>query len=1090
MNNQPKNALLDIYSASAGSGKTYTLAMQFIDLLINNPRDYEHILAVTFTKKATAEMKERIIDNLFLLANKPTTAEQEAKRNALMLAQRKLSEKNGRKLTDNDIAERCGRALLFFLNDFSQFNISTIDSFVQRVIRAFAYEANLPAQYGITLEKEEVINNAIDNLMVEMKTNKQLENWLLTYVRKAVDEGKMWNPEKNIKGLCSKFFDLPEANDRAGHAMPSIDEIKEFDKTLVGIITDAEKRIVSGYKSVVNKLLAINGLIGEVNKRSSFAKNLEKELTDKEIIDFYNMVINGKRSAPICETFFNKKHPVFDANEAAVRQIFLQLADVMQPDKDYFTACEVRNNIYVIGLWDSVKRNIDEISKRNGEMPINETNMLLSKLINNTDVPFIYEKVGSRFKNIMIDEFQDTSRVQWNNFRPLVRNCVDNNEKALVVGDVKQAIYRWRQSDWQLLATQVERDTPLSARTSLDTNWRSEAKIISFNNTLFEQLGSVLTQKIEQITNSTEEELNNIYGHCQQLIPEEKKARNAGYVRLQFNQKPTRGNSQQLAADSSSDDANNNDNPLIANCEQIVEIVQNLHDKGYAYRDICLLVRGNKEGAVAMQVLSEAQLPIISSDSLSLDSSPVVKAIVSHMQFIESHNRQFTLAHALEWQDVDGSPLLSQKLENRKTLGDEILKLRGLGLIELTEAIIRLLPPQEVENQLIYVEAFQNCVFQYAAKHHVNLSDFLDYYETAKDKIKVEAPDNQDAIQLMTIHKSKGLQFRVVLMPYANWNILPKGLSEDYIWTKLPAPFDIVSPMPLKITQALRNTHAEKQYREELRMKLIDNINLLYVAFTRAEEMLYVWSVAEDINADKEFTLGNVGAYLFEAVKQLTETKAIDGFEQIVGDEEQNNSVYILGEQPKTAQSKNRKEEETLQIKLYDTNSWSDTGRISIHNESEVDGFASQHNIIAYGNTMHHIMERIVTTSDIEISLQQAVLSGEIDQVQCSALNSELRQRLTHTAVAAWFDGSMQRTQTEVEFVTAEQEYRPDRIMTKPDGTIVVVDYKFGNHKSNKYLAQVRQYMNLINNVGFSKVEGFIWYYETNELTEVTPEKK
>lgn len=1054
--------LLDVYSASAGSGKTYTLAMRVIDILIRQPREYAHILAVTFTNKATAEMKERIIRNLHKLSLGTDPQ--------LMEAQKSLLAADGKSMSDSEISEACAKALRYILNDYSQFNISTIDKFVQRILRSFAYEMGLSASYTVDLNFDVMLKHAVDEMMHRLSDNKpdsaNLRKWVGAMVDEQIKEGDSVNVDGGIMHLGMELGKRRLPDDGVGSA-EVVDDIIRHVNFVIG----------NYRKKMQQRIDSLTDLLKELNWPSDkFPRKTQSPL--------YNLSIGKKKfgtdSGDDFVTFGNHIEKYRDdLNERDARLVSRSEAilDLFNSDegREFRTAMCMRSNMYSLGLLSYLQREIDNLSHANHSMPISDGNELLRRLIDGCSVPFIYEKTGTRFNNIMIDEFQDTSRVQWDNFRPLIENSLANNYPCLIVGDVKQAIYRWRNSDWQLLHREVQQQFPSYYRhVSLYKNWRSNANVIAFNNAMFKSLsrhvGGIEIETVE------DNDVATIYAECEQ---EHANGKMGGYIDISIIDRPYKFDSKALSEYIS---------------EQLTATIRSLHDEqGYSYSDIAVLVRKTDHGCNAITKLSAEGIPAVSNESLVVCNSPAVKAILAHLRFMLNPADRVSFAHVVSvTKGLDADALVngwSQQMWDDER--NEVLKLRGLGLVELVESVVQRMPSHLVSDQFVFVEAFLDMARDYSASKPVNLADFVAYIDEHQKDKSVAAPDGQDAVTVLTVHKSKGLQYKVVLVPYLNWEFEGSKSHNNVLWCDLPADSNLpFADIPFKYTKNLLNTFVDEDFGFERKQYLVDLLNLVYVAFTRAETILMAWApnvVTRDKkdNSEEFNTETSITKYLKRALDEMCDANI--GLQcaagtAVVAEAELETNRYVMGELPQSDTS-GKASGETITVTPYSLEPWHN--RVTVHKEGELARYRSVGDTVAYGNTMHSIMSRIDTVADVDASVAKAVLAGEVSQAEAQGIAAELKQRLSEPPVAQWFDGSMPQVFTEVEIMSASATRRPDRVMIAPDGSAVAVDYKFGDKHRPRYEAQVKEYIALLRKAGFQSVRGYLWYYGSNEVKEI-----
>ncbi len=1066
---------LKIYKASAGSGKTYTLAKNFINLLIANPCDYEHILAVTFTNKATAEMKERIMFNLFLLAYDHKTEPLMSKRISLLKTHVEDNKDKGpdEKSIEMFITKQCKDALIMMLNDYSQFSISTIDSFVQKVVRSFAFEAGLNASYAVELEKELIISSAIDEMMLSLSHDADLQKWLVGYMNEMLEDSSSWRIEKNLKNLVKIFL---EETDYKGFMNLDREEISKY-RVELGRIIDTSKAELEGVLRQMKKLCSDNAIdktFFKGGERGAICKFL---LGKKDEAEWINYVLDKKNLEKYFAENSIENGLIADKARADLSDEIISLMKKVVPIAvNYNTASRIKKQLYVIGVLNDIQKHIENILRRENIMPISDTSVLLRRLIDGSPVPFIYEKIGAKYKNIMIDEFQDTSHVQWDNFKPLLHNSIDQNEECLVVGDVKQAIYRWRNSDWRLLAEEMPRafSAEQVSEIALEYNFRSSANVVYFNNHIFAfdveklrdngiadnptSLPELLQNAVNDKIRSNNTDIAKIYSKSEQKLPAGKSDSATGYVKINIDVKPEE----------------KKDVPA-----ELAEQILQLHEMGYSYSDMCILIRNNKEVLTFVETLLENDIPFLSSDSLMLSVSPAVKAIMAHYRYMLNPNDDVALTEIVAAR-LRNKSLSELSVEQRKEIcskeREEVLALRGYDLILMTERIIARLPKSLVQNQYIYVEAFSDQVRKFCTTKNVNLCDFVEFLKTKFEKLTITAPENQDAVTIMTIHKAKGLEFRCVLMPNVSLKI-NESRPMSYIWTRLPAPFDRINPMPMPYSSSLLFTHAAEAYRQESLMNAIDMLNILYVAFTRAVDVLVVWGESEEELEYKSNT--TIARYLFEALKRMKERDVIKMTT------EGKRFSFTLGElTEKKAKDKSESEFIPLPIEPHTAHSW--VNQIRVNNEGEKERYKSRNGRINYGNVMHAIMERVRRRDDVDLSVDRAVLLGELKNSDRDEIVRTLKERIDSSEqTKQWFSDSMCRVFVETTIMSEGHEYRPDRVMIDEDGRTIVVDYKFGKQHTQKYVTQVREYMQLLKNAGHTVECGYLWYVEENKIEQV-----
>jgi len=1119
MGENADSKLLDVISASAGSGKTYSLASRFIDMLVRNPQNYQHILAVTFTIKATAEMMDRIVKDLYILvapiADDDKRESREKERQEIIA--RQIEELKGGQAKDVDgklvrprpmtsqfrgktdhelsqiIVDNCKLALHLILNDYSQFNISTIDSFVQKVIRAFAFEQGFMSNYSVELDTDLIIDHSIDMLMQTLNTDALLKGWMIEFVKSKMESDESsgsWEIDGDIKKLAytlksdeGRVF----AEEIRNKLKENPDFIKDYKKAIDKAIEEADDNINKAVDRYV-EMLPADFSVNMVNGKSRSYRFKLYELKGKD----YKTEILKKIEYWKKDDKYKNTPSGHEGVERAYEAFWRDVNDTL---KKRNTAKKIKSNIYVIGILGYISKMMQEYATENHVMLLAKSNELLKELIGNSTVPFIYEKIGTRFNNIMIDEFQDTSVMQWDNFEPLVANCLHNNNRCLLVGDVKQAIYRWRNSDWHTLADLGTTSGNNSVDTyvkndNLDTNWRSQENIVSFNNSVFNLLSRDFSQKIG--TNNGKEsdfDIDRIYNESSQKTKKES-LKGKGFVQSK---------TVICKKDEGSD--------II-----LPDLVKTINDlttnHGYKLNDILILTRDNKTGSVVVDYLAKNNVTVVSSDSLMVCNSLTVKGIIAALNYIANpENTQALLAFvSTRYADKDISEIseLWKNNEEMAAIKDSLVSLRGKGLLEMVNTIINMMPERLRKSDFIFVEAFMDALRNFMANYHVNLSDFIDYLNTVQGKLAITAPSNQEAITVMTIHKSKGLERKVVLIPFADWDIEPNSFKRPIIWGhNLPDPFGAIDSIPVVYDSSLIDTYISEAYLEEQRMIYIDNLNMLYVALTRAKEVMMMWGRIPAKNSE------SVSMYLSEAIKRSADTLPIamtteeieqDGMEEEEDGEGMIFEVMSLGEissKTEIVQKGGPKDDIISEtITPYEIHDYTIHSELTQRNSKEtinIEDIEKSQYFIDYGNTLHNIMENIISVDDIDSAVDNAVLDGAIDSSKAIKLKNTLRRRINDVKSYGWFERERSDVYTETTFLTNSDDMRPDRIVKQEDGTYSIIDYKFGftvdpnadDEQNNKYHEQVRQYMSTLQKAGFGSVKGYLWYFNKNVIIEI-----
>ena len=797
---------LTIYSASAGSGKTYALTEIYLISLFRSRYNYRRILAVTFTNKATAEMKSRILDNL----NKLSTGEKSDYLNALMTATGKSEEW---------IRKESGEILNTILHDFSRFSVSTIDSFFQKIVSAFTREAGLHSGFNVELDHSIILSSAVDEMIKSAASGTQLNRWLMRYAMTNLEEERSWNLKDGILKLSEELF-----------------------KEKFKILSSGDRSNLENKEFLLGYIGKITSHVGSFEKRlAELGKSAEKIFAEYDLTDdmFYQKgrgipgFIRALASGSVKEPNkyvreIENVPPKWSAKEPAVQlrkaigngleAIVLEMIRFHDGNiKDYKTANAILSNIYALGILSDVLHNIHLITTEENSFLLSDAGEVISLITGEDQSPFIYEKVGNRYENFMIDEFQDTSIIQWKNLWPLISNSMSEGFDNLVVGDVKQSIYRWRNSDWKILGSflgsRVDNDRFLSK--PLLQNWRSRSNIIIFNNSLF----TIIPFLIDQVFKEDPGQISfgRIYSEAVQSDPGKK---NGGYVRIEFieNQKDLKWSDAVLG--------------------RLPVVVESLQSKGYAASDIGIIVRDGREGASVLKTFIDYNSScsdekkqrfnynVVSSDSLLLSSSPAINFIISVISSVNDPADMISRALmlrlyllAMERQDAGDVSLESGKIAETSRIcfpeGYEAFleRLKQLPLFEATESIIGFFGLGELLSNVAYLNTFQDYVVAFTGSRSGDMQAFLEWWETTGSGKSVVLPGNQNAMRILTIHKSKGLEFKVVILPFLSWDLDHMPSKQPFLWVKPEEkPFSDIGVVPVKYGSELSNTLFAEYY--------------------------------------------------------------------------------------------------------------------------------------------------------------------------------------------------------------------------------------------------------------------------------------
>ncbi len=1080
-------SLLTVYTASAGSGKTFQLTGEYLKLIFNREVNFRSILGVTFTNKATAEMRDRILSELYLLA----TNQHSNHSNVL---------KECYQLNDRDLAQRASFLLKQIVHNYSRFNISTIDSFFQIILKALTREIGLNASLNVELNQNQIIEKSVEDFFSQIDEKPQLKYWLSEFAIQKIHEGKSWDVQKDVLKFATEafnetFFSFSEAELKQ---IASLESFKLFKNELAAIMDPVFNKLhdfgIRALKTIRTYGLQVDDFQYKNAGVAGYFIKLQQMVPGK-IPEPGVRVLKACKSPDGMQDWCAKSSAnaslIQECVQSGLQNLLTQCVDFYdQHIVNYNTAYEVYKNLDVFALLSDVFNHLRDFCNEHDIFLLSMASPFLAKLIDKNDAPFIYEKTGEYLKYYMIDEFQDTSRMQWQNFYPLFFNSISQGNRSLVVGDVKQSIYRWRNSDWNLLHSELLQEFAAFAPdvVNLPNNYRSQRYLVEFNNWCFSTLAviaqSQFTQKLEEgkLQIGNPDIITEIYQTVKQNIPDNN-THTQGYISVRFN----------------TDD--NSENPAGLQVQnQLIENLYQLFENGYQPRDIAILVRKNAEGALVSRWLMQHRqnnpdeghlFAFVSNDSVFLNASLIVNYLVAAIRFLiepsnelnnaelyyfytsrkESPSGSVSNLSAIDFSDLDAflkllPPHFVQAIEELRHLPLTTLVNRLLNLLIYPDDLLN------VSQNFAFIQTFQDAVLQFSQKQGNNLAAFIEWWEQTGNQLAVSLSEEQNAIRIITIHKSKGLQYKAVILPFVNWNL---DQQSKLIWVKPEnKPYNSMPVLPLTYSSKLLSTHFGTHYMHEHLMAVIDSLNMAYVAFTRAENALFIIAPLPKKN-DSAKRINDVLYRAFTDFKNnllpVPNKETIPDFFTfgVIPPLEKTKETPLLGNDAIPRLNK------TDFLKL----------RLKGQRFFQIDNQESEP--IYKGQVFHALLEHIFTPDDIPDAVEKLIGYGLIHFSEKKFYIDALSKLISHTAVNSFFTSGY-KTLTEASIMLTDGALkRPDRVLFGAD-EVIVLDYKYTLSTSDAHKNQVLEYMQAISQIENKPVKGFVWYLINNHLVEVKPD--
>lgn len=1146
--------MLQLQRASAGSGKTYMLAKKFIEYFIsakeengtrrlrhpNELRDaLSHILAITFTNKATNEMKLRIIDKLDALAQWTPSIPV----NSVDYLEEFTRLFNA---SPQAIASISREALNTMLSDYGDFKVSTIDSFFQTVLRTFAFEADLDDTYQLELDSDYVAQMGLDTTLDAIETQGAQSDgisWISDMMEQRANQGTGWNIFQKSDGKNSIYRhvlntsknlskeDFKVVREQLDDYFANHPDFYATFHKLRHLYEDSLRKHHEAMRKAAKELLdGFARLHLDINETggqhlATRSRKMASKWTWDQCKDISFKIPEFTRKGSQTRVFNPKtKNPYLDTPaEDELESLAIKMFEHFDSwRKEALSEKATRWRIYsatmpYLGLLQSVRNNVRSFLNDSNIVELGETNSILNRIIGDDDAPFIYERMGNRLEHFLIDEFQDTSRLQWNNLKPLLSESEGKGNDNLIIGDAKQSIYRFRNADPSLISVKVPEEfaetcTECGHSPRENTNWRSSRRIVEFNNLFFRFLTRELSPKLEHLYANT--------------VQPPHHTDDKGFVKVQ------------MFKSTSSD----GEDP--AHYDEIPLMIADMLDRGYEMRDIAILVDKNEQGATAIEHIMaynrdmppERRINFISADSLAIGESPAVQSIVSILEAINNGTKA-KLRPKEEWrtkgvgdwnqlkadfnffaQRNPGRPL--SELLNRflngeydpEAIKEMVASMTTTVLPALTENIIRNFIPQRMrESEAPFIAAFQDCVLEYCEGKYADVTSFLNWWNSKGHLRSISSPEEANAVQIMTIHKSKGLEFRCVIIPCFKQTVRPTHDHErEWLWVKpdlheapdvAPIPW-----IPVLTGDSLTETPHSDAYDEYLSKYMTDKVNMAYVAFTRAIDELYIFiPYSNSKNGHIEWR-SKIGEFLWRfgheadsiieyiASNRPQDSPYVPARGQIETDEE--NMTVTFGKMPSkeevTLATEARKKKtsgtpakplpeyrcaETIPSMLYQDPTSAGQEILPIEVEKEREEEQESEEARTYGEVMHYIMEYIETEHDVTFALNRAKCHGLISFRDIPQYREDIETALKSVKDYGWFAPG-NRVINERGIAIKGKVLRPDRVTLRPDGVAVIVDYKFGTHRDDtRYRRQVGRYAKALKDAGAaSSCEGYVWY--------------
>ncbi len=1039
-----------LYNASAGSGKTYTLTKEYLKILLVAPANdaYKKILAITFTNKAVEEMKSRIVESLIAFT------EEEVSEKTLDFMQEIATEI---KMDVHSIQLKARKILKNLIHNYAAFDISTIDKFTHRIIRTFTHDLNLPTNFDVTLDTDELLKNAIDVVVAKAGEDEQLTNILINFAKNKTDDDKSWDVTLDLYEVSKlilneeHFFNFGKLSDK------SVDDFSKIAEKIKQKAESNKLKIKENSKKILDDFTT-NNLTKDDFDRGTFYNHIvnlfHEKATDYDFVNDREITVPKKsNNLEVVESFSaswkQKLTIIYSAqNENALFDLIIK-------------------NMIPLSLINVIYKEYKQLQEDQNVLSISDFNTIIHNEIKDQPAPFIYERLGDRYRHYFIDEFQDTSQLQWENFVPLIDNALASEDldgtkgSLMIVGDPKQSIYRWRGGKAEQFIDLSNDENPFSNKDkrvkNLPKNYRSYSEVVDFNNNFFQFLSNEFTNEAYQ----------KLY---QETTNQEVNAKIGGFVSVSFLNDNIEINDE-IADD---DTITDKDKQYLS---KTLEIIQNSIANGFEYSDIVLLTRKTRNGVLLANFLTENKIPIISSETLLIQNASEVKFIINFLEYLDSANNQESKINWLYFvaKEKVSKQEIHQFITETKDLSETNLEkyladfncaisfenCRKKSLYEAVENIVHVFLKEKTT--ISYVQYFLDLVLERNVKYQTSIADFLEYWKKTGFQKSIPSPEGEKAIRIMTIHKSKGLEFPVVIYPFAD--DLLKSPHPDKVWVPLDDETIDLPQALVNQNKALEkyNDATNEIYQTKSQEEILDTINVLYVALTRAEEQLHIISSYKMTSKGEISTSKTLATYFINFLQQKANF-SIEQKEYVFGNSERKSQPKLF--------SKNKAEIHAVANAL-------DFSSIKIAKKEALMWGTLQQDAIEFGNILHQILSYIITKNDLQFALTKSLEEGLIQLSQKTIFEEKINQIINHPELEDFFNPNY-TVFTEHNIISPnEMNLKPDRLVIN-NNEAFLIDYKTGSPEE-KHKNQIENYVRVIEKMNV-KVSKKVLLYIGEEL--------